>query len=255
MCLILLAVCAHPSYDLIVAANRDEYYARASLPPHFWQDEDHILAGRDLVGGGTWLGITRRGRLAAVTNYRNPAIFLKEAPSRGKLVSDFLAGKQDPAAYLEQVREEAEKYNGFNLLVGGPKGLYWFSNRDGGIRRLEQGIHGVSNRLLDTPWPKVVRGKELMASALAAEEPSPDELFQLLEDKVRPADETLPFTGVDPAWERVLSPIFIESPEYGTRSSTLILIGKDSRVAFLDRTFHTGSDQKVESRRFEFTTG
>ena len=253
MCLILLAVRSHPSYDLILAANRDEYYARASLPPHFWEDANQILAGRDLVGGGTWLGITRNGRIAAVTNYRNPAILVKDAPSRGRLVSDFLAGRQDPAEYLDHVRRKAEEYNGFNLLVGDLRGLYWFSNRENGAIKLDHGFHGISNRLLDTPWPKVVRGKELMAAALATEEPSANELFRLLEDRVRPADELLPSTGVAPEWERVLSPIFIESPDYGTRSSTLIFIGKDRRVTFLDRTFHPGTDRKVESRRFEFT--
>ena len=172
MCLILLAVRTHPSYDLILAANRDEYYARPSLPPAFWEEADYVLGGRDLVGGGTWLGITRSGRIAAVTNYRNPAVFLKDAPSRGKLVSDFLMGKQDPAGYVERVRQEAERYNGFNLLVGDLDGLHWLSNRDDRVHRLEAGIYGISNRLLDTPWPKVVRGKKLMAAILAAEAPS-----------------------------------------------------------------------------------
>lgn len=252
MCLILLAVRTHPSYDLILAANRDEYYARPSLPPAFWGEAEHVLGGRDLVGGGTWLGITRSGRIAAVTNYRNPAVFLKDAPSRGKLVSDFLTGKEDPAGYLERVRQEAERYNGFNLLVGDLDGLYWFSNRDERIQRLEAGTYGISNRLLDTPWPKVVRGKEMFSAALTAEGPSSDKLFDLLQDRVRPADELLPNTGVEPAWERVLSPVFIESPDYGTRSSTLIFIGKDRRVTFLDRTFMPGPERKVEERKFEF---
>lgn len=255
MCLILLALRAHPSYGLILAANRDEYYVRPSCPPAFWEGASHVLAGRDLAGGGTWLGITRSGRVAAVTNFRNPAQILKEAPSRGRLVKDFLTGEEDPARYLERVRRESGRYNGFNLLVGDLKGLYWFSNRDERVQRLHAGIYGISNRLLDTPWPKVVRGKEMFSAALAKEEPSPEELLELLQDRTRPPDEQLPSTGVGPAWERVLSPIFIESPDYGTRSSTLVLVGKDGRVTFLDRTFTPGPERKVEERRFEFTVG
>jgi uncharacterized protein with NRDE domain len=252
MCLILVAVRTHPSYDLILAANRDEYYARPSLPPAFWDEAEGLLAGRDLVGGGTWLGITRSGRLAAITNYRNPALLLKDAPSRGRLVTDFLKGRQAPAEYLLQVRQGAEKYNGFNLVVGDVEKLYWYSNRGGEIHLLHEGIYGISNRLLDTPWPKVVKGKRLLAGILEEEEPSSDELFRLLQDREQPADELLPSTGVEPAWERILSPIFIESPTYGTRSSTLIFIGKDRHVTFFDKTFNPGPDQKVESRRFEF---
>ncbi len=251
MCLILFSYRTHPSYDLILAANRDEYYERPSEPPAFWPEAPHLLAGRDLTAGGTWLGITRTGRLAAVTNFRNPALMLEKAPSRGRLVADFLRGDHSPCEYLLRVQKEASKYNGFNLLVGDRDALFWYSNRNGGIQRISKGVYGISNRLLDTPWPKVVRGKQLMAPILGKENPPTEALFQLLRDDALPSDDTLPSTGVGMEWERILSPIFIRSPSYGTRSSTLILVGKNGHALFLDRTFNSYPDQ-VDERRFEF---
>jgi uncharacterized protein with NRDE domain len=251
MCLILFSHRTHSSFDLILAANRDEYYERPSEPPAFWPEAPYLLAGRDLVAGGAWLGITKTGKLAAVTNYRNPASILENAPSRGRLVVDFLTGDQPPREYLLQVQGEASRYNGFNLLVGDRDALFWYSNRNGGIHRVCEGIYGISNRLLDTPWPKVVRGKELMAALLHEEAPSTDGLFRLLRDDALPADDMLPSTGVGPEWEKILSPIFIRSPSYGTRSSTIILIGKNGHVTFLDRTFNSHPDH-AEERRFEF---
>ena len=252
MCLILLALDAHPSYKLILAANRDEYYERPSEPPHFWEKATHLLAGRDLAAGGTWLGITRHGRIAAITNYRDPSSFRKEAPSRGKLATDFLIGKEAPSDYLEVLRRQAGRYNGFNLLVGEKDRISWTSNRSDRMVLLSPGIHGLSNRLLNTPWPKVLRGRELLARALQDHEgPSSESLFHLLQDRHRPPDEALPSTGVPLEWERVLAPIFIESPDYGTRSSTLIYIDRKDHVMFLDRTFDSGSDRR-ESREFEF---
>jgi uncharacterized protein with NRDE domain len=251
MCLILFSYRTHPSFELILAANRDEYYERASAPPAFWADSPCLLAGRDLVAGGTWLGITKTGRVAAITNFRDPASMKKHAPSRGRLVADYLAGDRPPWEYLLQVQEEASTYNGFNLLLGDRKEIFWYSNRDARIRTVAPGLYGISNRLLDTPWPKVVRGKELISPILAQEVPSTDDLFRVLHDREIPGDDMLPVTGVGPEWERILSPIFISSPSYGTRSSTLILIGKNGRVTFLDRTFHRDSD-RVEEHRFEF---
>jgi uncharacterized protein with NRDE domain len=251
MCLILFSYRTHPSFDLILAANRDEYYERPSEPPAFWAEAPFLLAGRDLVAGGTWLGITKTGKLAAITNFRDPSSMMKTAPSRGRVVIDYLLGDTPPGEYLLQVRNRASDYNGFNLLVGDRESLFWYSNRDGGIHRLVEGVYGISNRLLDTPWPKVVRGKELMTPVLNSEAPSMDELFRILEDNSLPAPELLPSTGVTPEWERILSPIFIRSTSYGTRSSTLILIGKDGHVLFVDRTFNADPNH-MEERRFEF---
>lgn len=252
MCLILLALNTHPSFKLVLAANRDEYYDRPSAPPSFWKDAPHLLAGRDLAGGGTWLGITHHGRIAAITNYRDPSSFKKEAPSRGKLVTDFLLGKDSPSDYLETIWSDAARYNGFNLLVGEKDRISWYSNRSDRMMLLSPGIHGVSNRLLNTPWPKVVRGKELLARVLQDHPvPSSDSLFDLLQDRHQPPDEELPSTGVRLEWERVLSPIFIKSPEYGTRSSTLLYIDQKDHVTFMDRTFDSGPGH-YETREFEF---
>jgi uncharacterized protein with NRDE domain len=252
MCLILLAIRKHPSYKLILAANRDEFYERPSEPPHFWKDAPSLLAGRDLVAAGTWLGITRKGRIAAVTNYRDPANMKPDAPSRGKLVSGFLLSDLDSASYLDRVREEKDFYNGFNLILGTWDQITWYSNRSEQVTPLLPGIYGLSNHLLDTPWPKIVRAKTLFTDLLyAGRQISPESLFLLLQDQTVPPDDTLPHTGVPLEWERILSPIFITSPAYGTRSSSLVLIDMEDRVIFMDRTFN-GSSEPVTTCEFRF---
>jgi uncharacterized protein with NRDE domain len=252
MCLIVLAVKQHPLYKLILAANRDEYYDRPSAGPAFWKDAPQVLAGKDLKGGGTWLGITRKGRIAAVTNYRDPASVRTGALSRGRLVRDYLLGSDDPASYLERVRREGTEYNGFNLIVGYKEDLFWYSNRGEGILPLSSGLYGISNRLLDTPWPKVARSKERLAGLLADHEnPFTERLFDLLRDRSTAPDDALPDTGVGLEWERILSSVFITSPTYGTRSSTLILLDGNDRVTFMDRTFNSGPEP-IASVQFEF---
>ena len=252
MCLILLALQQHPSYKLILAANRDEYYDRPSAPPAFWNESPGLLAGRDLRSGGTWLGITKKGRIAAITNYRDPASIKRNAPSRGWLVRDFLVGSEGTMEYLGKVRQEGGKFNGFNLLVGVRDELCWYSNRSGEIAKLSRGLHGISNRLLDTPWPKVIRGTQGISQILGKDvEISTEILFDLLQDRTQASEEILPDTGVGIEWERILSPVFIVSPTYGTRSSTLILIDKKDQVTFIDRTFN--SHRQPISSKFTFT--
>jgi len=252
MCLILFAYKVHPSYRLILAANRDEFYDRPSLPVDFWEEKPQILAGRDLKEGGTWLGVTRSGSFAAITNYRDPATFKTGAPSRGKLVSDFLAGGQSATVYLDNISQQAQQYNGFNLICGDDADIIVYSNR-GEKRRLEAGIYGLSNRLLDTPWPKVVRGKKALAAALQEKGAALESaLFKLLTDRKTAPDEKLPATGIGLDWERLLSSIFIQSPSYGTRSSTVLLIGKNRRLRFVERVFDGGPEPWLESR-FSFT--
>jgi uncharacterized protein with NRDE domain len=252
MCLILLALQQHPSYKLILAANRDEYYDRPSAPPAFWNEAPGLLAGRDLRSGGTWLGITKKGRIAAITNYRDPASIKRNAPSRGWLVRDFLVGSEGTMEYLGKVRQEGGKFNGFNLLVGVRDELCWYSNRSGEIAKLSRGLHGISNRLLDTPWPKVIRGTQGISQILGKDvEISTEILFDLLQDRTQASEEILPDTGVGIEWERILSPVFIVSPTYGTRSSTLILIDKKDQVTFIDRTFN--SHRQPISSKFTFT--
>ena len=248
MCLILFAWKVHPNFPLVLAANRDEFHERPSAPADFWDDAPELLAGRDLRDGGTWLGITRRGRVAALTNYRNPASLKTGAPSRGMLVSDYLRGRENPDAYLEQIEPEAGRFNGFNLLVGDPDQLYCFSNR-GAREGLQPGIYGLSNHLLNTLWPKVAQGKKALETLLQREnEPSPEALFALLADRTRSPDDRLPDTGIGLEWERLLSPLFIESPAYGTRSSTVLLIDRKGVVNFIERVFDSVADPWMTAR-------
>jgi len=233
----------HPAYPLILLANRDEYYDRPSAPACFWEEQPSVLAGKDLRAGGTWLGITRKGRIAAVTNYRDPASIKEGAPSRGGLVSNFLLGQEGPLEYLDKLDREAEKYNGFNLIVGEKGQYYWYSNRGDGARSLSAGIYGLSNHLLDTPWPKVAKSKDALVHLLSEQEgPSLEELFRILTDHTIAGDEHLPDTGVDLEWERILSPIFIVSPTYGTRSSTVLLLDVQERATFVEKTFNSDPD-------------
>ena len=252
MCLILVAIQKHPTYKLILVANRDEYYARPAEPPHFWEDAPHLLAGRDLVAAGTWLGITRKARIAAVTNYRDPATVKSDAPSRGKLVSDFLLSDLDPASYLDLIRPAKDRYNGFNLILGNRDRITWYSNRSDEVTPLLPGVYGLSNHLLDTPWPKVVRAKALFEEIIrTGGQISAESLFLLLKDHTMAPEDRLPRTGVPLEWERILSPIFITSPTYGTRSSTVVLIDKEDRITFMDRTFNS-HPEPVSTAKFEF---
>lgn len=239
MCLILLAYEAHPEYRLIVAANRDEFFARPTARARFWEDEPQVLAGRDLKENGTWLGVTRNGRIAALTNFRDQCIELRDSPSRGSLVSGFLRGSGPVDDYLEFLVNEGTAYNGFNLIFGDLERLCWFSNHERSHRVLEPGIHGLSNHLLDTPWPKVERGTEALGLLISGGKTAkPEELFAILADRSVPPDDLLPETGVGMELERLLSPIFISSANYGTRSSTVILIGRDDSVTFMERSFN-----------------
>lgn len=241
MCLILFAYKKHPHYPLVFAANRDELYERPSEAAHFWDDKPDILAGRDLKDGGTWLGITKKGRIAALTNYRDPASIKKGVPSRGWLVRNFLFGKEKPLSYLRNITSTAHEYNGFSLICGDLSGLYYYSNRGSEKpSKLSAGLYGLSNHLLDSPWPKVDRGKEALHSYLGqTENPDPEDIFRILMDQAKPPDESLPDTGVGLLWERILSSMFIASPEYGTRSSTVILIDKSHHVTFIEKVFNS----------------
>ena len=241
MCLILIAHGAHPEFPLVIAANRDEYYPRPTAGAAFGHDHPHILAGRDLECMGTWLGVTRRGRFAALTNFRDPRERKIDAPSRGLLVSEFLASDREPREYLADIAIEAPRYNGFNLLAGDADGVFCFSSRTGTTERLSPGIHGLSNHLLDTPWPKVQRGKLRLQAALEREF-SAEALLDLLHDREPAPAGELPDTGISLELERVLSPALIASPQYGTRASTAVVFGEDGSVSFVERTILPGGD-------------
>ena len=250
MCLILVAWQVHPDYPLVVAANRDEFFARPTAPAAFWKDASQVLAGRDLEAGGTWMGVTRTGRFAALTNFRDPAQNRAGAPSRGRLVADFLVGDETPLACLARIAPHARQCNGFNLLVGDGETLWWSSNMGGEPRRLEPGVYGVSNHLLDTPWPKVGAGKTALAHALDRL-PDDEALFALLQDDGIHPDERLPQTGIPLEWERLLSSAFVKSPGYGTRSSTVLTIGRDGWTAFDEQTWLPGA-QRGQRLRYRF---
>jgi uncharacterized protein with NRDE domain len=256
VCLILFSYNQHPDYQLILAANRDEYYDRPTRALSFWEDEPNVLAGRDIKSNGTWLGMSRTGRFGAITNYRDPATQRLDAPSRGVLVSNFLSGSEAAHAYLETVESVGHHYNGFNLLIGDSSGLWHYSNRGDSVQKLNPGLFGLSNRLLDTPWPKVKKGKaELLKVVKEKNAIRFEDLFAILANKSRPPDKDLPQTGVDLEWERLLSPIFITSDVYGTRSSSIILLEKTGKVTFVEQTFDMGdtNPMKQQTRKFSFT--
>jgi uncharacterized protein with NRDE domain len=236
VCLILLAHEIHPRYRLIVAANRDEWFRRPSARAAFWDDAPHLLAGRDLEQGGTWLGVTRHGRFAALTNFRDPRTKRDGAPSRGALVADYLGGGDPPVDYARRLVEAAARYNGFNLLAGAGPELAYISSREPQAAVVAPGVHGLSNGLLDEPWPKVRKGREHLA-AMIEQRFSTEDLFALLRDDALAPDGELPVTGVTPEWERVLSAMHIVADDYGTRCATVLLIDRDGTVTFQERTF------------------
>ncbi len=252
MCLILLALRTHPAYPLVIAANRDEFYERPTATAGSWEDSPRVLAGRDLVGGGTWLGVDVGGRFAAVSNFRDGREAPRpQAPSRGMLVADYLEGAASVTDYLSSVQTCGGHYNGFNLIVGDLTTVSYCSNRTPSPRRLDAGIFGVSNHCLDTPWPKLERGKAGLRRLLSAHGALDIEaLFALLADRHVPSDADLPDTGVGIEWERLLSPIFIESAHYGTRSSTVLLCDRAGWLIFVERSFEPGQE-KFETRRFD----
>ena len=238
MCLILFAADAHPVYRLIVAANRDEAYSRPSAAAGFWPDHPEVCAGRDLEQGGTWLGMSKRGRFAAITNYRQGQPRSDSARSRGELTRDFLIGSEAPAHYIERVEQRAGAYNGFSLIVGDDDALWFYSNRGAAPQRIAPGVHGLSNHLLDEPWPKVTRGISKLTRLLhAGESELVCELLRVLSDRAPAPPHLLPSTGIDAERERALSASFISGPTYGTRASTLVLVGRDGGVLVHERRF------------------
>lgn len=236
MCLIVLGLFAHPRYPLVVAANRDEFLARPSEAAGFWPERPDLLAGRDLSAGGTWMGVTRSGRFAALTNVREPRAFDRTLPSRGELVVRFLEAPDAPLEHLRTLAARGERRNGFNLLAAAGGRLAWYSNKGSAPREVAPGVHAVSNGSLDEPWPKVDRSASGLARILGRQdEVDPEELFALLADREGAPDGELPDTGVGLAAERVLAPPFIASPGYGTRGTTLLLVPAEGRASFLER--------------------
>ncbi len=255
MCLILFSYKIHPNYPLILAANRDEFYERPTAPLDFWDTYPGVLAGRDLKANGTWLGVTKTGRIAAITNYREGGDPIEKAPSRGDLILNYLTTDSDPSQYLNEVRKIGHTYNGFNLIAGDANGLFYISNRANRIQKLKPGLYGISNHLLNTSWPKVKNGTVRLQGVLNGKEKlDPEKIFEILSDRSIPADDELPNTGVGLQWERILSPLFITSSNYGTRSSSIVLMSASGRVTVMERTFLKTEDgiKKGATRKYSF---
>lgn len=255
MCLILFALASHPRFPLIVAANRDEQYERPSRPLQWWpevsKETPHLLAGLDLEAGGTWLGLTRSGRFAAITNVREGVPRESWQRSRGELTRNFLQGDSSPAAYAALAHAQGEHYAGFNLLVGDAHAFYYCSNRGEAPRRLSPGIYGLSNDSLDTAWPKVVSGKIALRQSLAMGTPTTDDLLQILADTHVPDAAELPDTGVGAEIERLLATSFIASADYGTRASTALLLDSAGEVEMVEQNFLSGG-VRGERLRYQF---
>jgi uncharacterized protein with NRDE domain len=252
MCLIVIGYNHHPDYRLIFAANRDEFYQRPSSAADFWIDESSLLAGRDLKEGGTWCGITKNGRFAAITNYRDMKSIKQNALSRGRIVTDFLLGTSSPELHSKNLIESSDLYNSYGLIFGNGNELFFFSNQTKELVKIKAGIHGLSNHLLDTPWFKVRKGKELLKNAIDKRDTLVDDLFLMLSDKTISPEKELPDTGLPKEIEKRISPIFVETPDYGTRSSTVILIDKKDNVTFIEKSLDTKTKKwTINAFKFE----
>jgi len=253
MCLILVVWRRHPQYPCLIAANRDEFHGRAAEPAHWWHDRPQILAGRDLVAGGTWLGITRTGRFAALTNYRSLQHRRTDVPSRGGLVTDALESLRSSEDQLGGLHRAGPGYNGFNLIFSDGQSLGVYESVPDRGRVLAPGIYGLSNHVLDTPWPKVERAKAGL-QALLGQTADPASVLELLRDDRPAPDEDLPGTGMSLEWERLLSSAFIRGNDYGTRCSTVIRIDQRGQVCFDEWTWDaSGSESGLVSIQFEIS--
>jgi uncharacterized protein with NRDE domain len=253
MCLLVFAWNAHPRYRLIFAGNRDEFHDRAAAAMQWWSDEPSILAGRDLKAGGTWLGLSRSGRFGVVTNYRDMQRPVADAPSRGGLITQWLTSTTPSRTFALDLEPRADKFAGFNLLVADEQEMTYASNRAPEfVRSLAGGIYGLSNHLLDTPWPKLERTRTHFARLVARREPALDELELMLADRQPAADDQLPHTGLPRERERLLSAPFIVDAQYGTRCTTLVLIDRTGRTTVRERRFDsTGRSTGMEEFSFE----
>lgn len=240
MCLIFLSYKQNKEYPLIVLANRDEFYKRPTQSAHYWQENPNILAGKDLEGGGTWMGITKNGYMAMLTNYRDIANIKPNAPTRGKLVSDYLHGEFSAKEYLKALSKTGSSYNGYSLITGSFNDPWYYSNYDKKIAQLGTGLYGLSNALLNSKWPKVETGKEELAPLLLEDKIDKEALFRLMTNLDLAKDNQLPETGLPLEKERAISSRFINIEGYGTRCTTLIMVDKNGKVDFTERQYENG---------------
>lgn len=254
MCLIFISTNNHPKYKLVIAANRDEFYTRKTASVTYWEDHPEVVGGRDLEANGTWMAMTKTGKVGMVTNYRDLKNINPKAPSRGALVSDYLFNGSDSTDYLKDLHLKASNFNGFNLIVGKIDQLFYYSNYQSKIVKLTPGFYGLSNHLLDTPWPKVKKGKKKFQSILEKEEIDQVDIFELLRDEGTAPDDQLPDTGLDLERERALSAMFIKTPNYGSRCSTVVLVDNENKVTYSERVYDLKkSDFKQKDFQFEIS--
>ena len=252
MCLLVFAWNVHPRYRLIFAGNRDEFHDRPASPMAWWADQPDILAGRDLQAGGTWLGVSRAGAFGVVTNFREMQRPTPGMPSRGALITQYLKAGQPAARFLAELEPQAVRYAGFNLLLADSTEMHYASNRTTPFARaLPAGVHGLSNHLLDTSWPKLARTRERFERLIALPEPNLEDLLATLGDRETAADHLLPDTGIGLEWERLLSAPFIIDERYGTRCSTVVRIDRDGLLQLRERRFDRGGRITGEDA-FEF---
>ncbi|MGB0918295.1 MAG: NRDE family protein [Flavobacteriales bacterium] len=250
MCLCLFAINESEEFPFILIANRDEYRKRPAAKAAFWDDQPNVLAGRDLEGMGTWLGTNTAGKIAFLTNYRHPDFFGRKGPTRGTLVSNFLTSDISGDSYLNAI-ENPKAYNGFNLVTGTFKELFYFSNVENKVRKIENGVHGLSNAFLDTSWPKVTKGKAQLREAIKSNNLDTNYLFGILKDELLPNSDLLPDTGVGAELEKVLSPKFINTKDYGTVCSTVVRVDRNGKVLFEERTFNAEGSQ-IDAAEYSF---
>lgn len=253
MCLLVFSFNSHKDYKLILAENRDEFYNRKSIPANFWENNPNILAGYDLKSSGTWLGINKNGKFSTITNYRNPFLSFSISKSRGELVKNFLYNSSSPEEYIEEIKKDDDNYKGYNIILYDLKNLFYYSNKGKSIK-LNSGIYGLSNHLLDTKWPKVKRSKRMFRKILNDNNNDlVNSLFNILNDNYYPWWFLLPNTGVGKKWEKILSPIFVKSKDYGTISSTVLLIDKKNNVTFVEKTYKQGLEYLTNSFNFKIS--
>ena len=254
MCLITFHIAQYPTYKLVLAANRDEVYARPTEAAHFWENQSTLLAGKDLEANGTWLGITKAGKIAAITNCHDgefeEASHTKKK-SRGKIVTNYLDSSLSPEDFLNELTAEKNAYLPFNVLLGTVDQLFHFNSREQNFTPLMPGTHSISNATLNTPWPKVSRTKEQINKLASEKDAYMESLFQMMMDETPAPDDQLPNTPLPLDLNRKVSAPFIKTDEFGTRCTTLILVDQENNVTFVERTYD--DTQNYVDRTFEFT--
>lgn len=253
MCLILFALNEHSKYKLVLAANRDEFFNRPTQLADFWEDDNNILGGRDFSSLGTWLGLSKEGKFCAITNYRDPRMERNTNKSRGLLSKNFLTTTQDVSTFIIEVSAEKDLYSGFNMLLSndGFETVFHYSNISDTTTKIERGIHGLSNHLLDTPWPKVENGKEKLTEVMNTNSIKNNDLINILTDSQTAPDELLPNTGISYDLEKKLSPVFISMKGYGTRCSTAMLLDYDNRLSFKEVSYNDKTEV-ISEKQYKF---